>query len=116
MYLEILIDLTALGFISYLKRFLTCFEEENRERNSLIILKHCQKLFMLVKFPDELLSGYLSFERIELKFILLKASSFDGLWEAGVKLFKHHLELVADDTKLNIEYILIIVAQIKSFL
>ncbi|GBM40388.1 hypothetical protein AVEN_270750-1 [Araneus ventricosus] len=67
----------------------------------------------MVKTPDGVLSGYLSSEGIDWKFLPPRAPNFGGLWEAGVKSFKHHLKRVVGNSKLTFEEFLIVTTQIE---
>lgn len=88
------------GFISCFKRYFlsgigkslkifTCFVETFVGAATII-----RKLFNQVKFLDEPLAGYLSFESIERKFIPSKAPNFVILWKACVRSFKRHFKKV----------------------
>ncbi|GBN10956.1 hypothetical protein AVEN_25289-1 [Araneus ventricosus] len=55
-------------------------------------------------------------ENIEWKFIPPKSPDFGGLWEAGVKSFKHHLKRVIGNAQLTLEEFLTIILEIESVL
>lgn len=75
-----------------------------------------KKLASLAKFPDEYLSNYLVTENISWICIPPRAPKFGGLWEAGVKSFKHHLKRTVGDAKLFYKEFLTVVTQIEGIL
>ncbi|GBL89761.1 hypothetical protein AVEN_149075-1 [Araneus ventricosus] len=73
-------------------------------------------LLKLVKEPDEKLSGFLSAEGIEWKFIPPRAPSCGGLWEAAVKSAKYHLKIIVGRSNLTYEEFLTVSIQIEGIL
>ncbi|GBM19986.1 hypothetical protein AVEN_77910-1 [Araneus ventricosus] len=120
-HLELVTELTSEAFVATLKRFcsrrgkcsklfsdnVTNFVGSNQE---------LRKLHVMVKNSDGVLSGYLSSEGIDWKFLPPKAPNFGGLWEAGVKSFKHHLKRVVDNSKLTFEEFVTVTTQIEGIL
>ncbi|GBN80111.1 hypothetical protein AVEN_274764-1 [Araneus ventricosus] len=70
----------------------------------------------MVSHPNESLANFLLSENIEWKFIPPKSPNFGGLWEAGVKSFKHHLKRVVGNAHLTLEEFLTIILEIESVL
>ncbi|GFU57534.1 integrase catalytic domain-containing protein [Trichonephila clavipes] len=66
--------------------------------------------------PDDKLSGFLSSEGIEWKFIPPRVPSFGGLWEAAVKSVKYHLKRVVGKSNLTYEEFLTVCIQIEKIL
>ncbi|GFW73633.1 integrase_H2C2 domain-containing protein [Trichonephila clavipes] len=56
--------------------------------------KDLKRFLKLIEDSDDNLTGFLSAEGIEWKFIPLRAPSFGGIWEASVKSIKYHLRRV----------------------
>jgi hypothetical protein len=120
-HLEIVFDLTTQSFIACLKRFFSrrgkssCLFSDNAT-NFIGANQELKKLASLVTFRDEFLSRYLSSENISWKFLPPRAPNFGGLWESGVKSFKHHLKRTISNAKLTYEEFLTIVNQIEGIL
>lgn len=55
-------------------------------------------------------------EAIDYQFIPAYSQDFGGLWEAGVKSFKHHLKRVLADNKLTFEEFSTILCQVEAIL
>ncbi|GBN40838.1 hypothetical protein AVEN_204093-1 [Araneus ventricosus] len=70
----------------------------------------------MVSHPNGTLANFLLSEYIEWKFIPPKSPNFGGVWEAGVKLFKHHLKRVIGNAHLTLEEFLTIILEIESVL
>ncbi|GBO16138.1 hypothetical protein AVEN_244694-1 [Araneus ventricosus] len=73
-------------------------------------------LLKLVKEQDEKLSGFLSAEGIEWKFIPPRAPSFGGLWEAAVRSAKYHLKRIVGRSNLTYEEFLTVCIPIEGSL
>ncbi|GFV97425.1 integrase catalytic domain-containing protein [Trichonephila clavipes] len=58
-------------------------------------------------------ANYFALEAIQWKFIPPRSPNFGGLWEAGVKSFKHHLYRTLVDSKITFEEFETIVIQIE---
>ncbi|GBM49885.1 hypothetical protein AVEN_92152-1 [Araneus ventricosus] len=70
----------------------------------------------MVSHPNETLANFLLSENIEWKFLPPKSPNFGGLWEAGVKSFKHHLKRVVGNAHLTLEEFLTMILEIESVL
>ncbi|GBM59127.1 hypothetical protein AVEN_255663-1 [Araneus ventricosus] len=70
----------------------------------------------MVSHPNETLDNFLLSENIEWKFIPPRSPSFGGLWEAGVKSFKHDLKRVVGNAHLTLEKFLTIILEIEGVL
>lgn len=119
-HLEFVSDLTSDAIIATLKRFFarrgkSCTIFSDNATNFVGAsnqLKHLQNLVS----KDEEISGYLTSEQINWRFLPPRAPNFGGLWEAGVKSFKYHLKRVVGSSKLTLEEFLTIVIQIEGIL
>ncbi|GBM91350.1 hypothetical protein AVEN_7002-1 [Araneus ventricosus] len=76
-------------------------------------LKRLQSMFSR---PPKPLANYLTNEQVTWTFIPPRSPNFGGLWEAGVKSFKHHLKRTVGNSRLTIEQFLTIVIQIEGIL
>lgn len=120
-HLELVTELSSQAFIATLKRFFS------RRGNCRVLYSdngtnfvgsntELKRLFHVVKNPDENLSGYMSNENVEWRFLPPRAPNFGGLWEAGVRSFKYHLKRVVGGQKLTYEDFLTVINQIESIL
>ncbi|GBM81611.1 hypothetical protein AVEN_82341-1 [Araneus ventricosus] len=120
-HLETVSDLSSEAFIASLKRFIA-----RRGKMSMIITDNAtnfkgakselNRLFNLIRKPDECLANYLSSERINWKLIPPRSPNFGGLWEAGVKSFKYHLKRTIGLYKVTREEFDTIIIQIEGIL
>ncbi|GBL91567.1 hypothetical protein AVEN_23629-1 [Araneus ventricosus] len=120
-HLELVTELTSEAFVATLKRFFSrrgkCSKLfSDNATNFIGSNRELRKLHGMVKNPDGVLSGYFSSEGIDWKFLPPRAPNFDGLWEAGVKLLKHHLKRVVGNSKLPFEEFLSVTTQIEGIL
>lgn len=120
-HLELVTDLTTQSFIAALKRFFSrrgksAYLYTDNAKNFVGSKNELKKLFNLVNHPDEALTGYMSREKVEWKFVPPRAPNFGGLWGAGVKSIKHHLKRVISDAKLNYEEFLTVVNLIEAII
>ncbi|GBM85144.1 hypothetical protein AVEN_85619-1, partial [Araneus ventricosus] len=120
-HLELVTELTSEAFVATLKRFFSrrgkCSKLfSDNATNFVGSNQELRKLHSMVKNPDGVLSGYLSSEGIDWKFLPPRAPNFGGLWEAGVKSFKHHLKRVVGNSKLTFEEFLTVTTQIEGIL
>ncbi|GFU83190.1 integrase catalytic domain-containing protein [Trichonephila clavipes] len=90
-HIEVVTELTTEAMIATLKRFFS-----RRGKN--------------------ILANYLTNEEITWKFIPPRSPNFGGLWEAGVKSFKHHFKRTVGDARLTLEQFITITTQIESIL
>ncbi|GBM34142.1 hypothetical protein AVEN_18027-1 [Araneus ventricosus] len=120
-HLETVSDLSSEAFIASLKRFIA-----RRGKMAMIITDNAtnfkgakselNRLFNLIRKPDECLANYLSSERINWKLIPPRSPNFGGLWEAGVKSFKYHLKRTIGLYKVTLEEFDTIIIQIEGIL
>ncbi|GBM73298.1 hypothetical protein AVEN_7280-1 [Araneus ventricosus] len=104
--------------IATLKRFFSrrgtsssiCTDNATNFKGANSDLKRLQSMFSK---PPEPLANYLTNEQVTWTFIPPRSPNFGGLWEAGVKSFKHHLKRTVDNSRLTIEQFLTIVIQIE---
>ncbi|GBM87286.1 hypothetical protein AVEN_22008-1, partial [Araneus ventricosus] len=120
-HLELVTELTSEAFVATLKRFFSrrgkCSKLfSDNATNFVGSNEELRKLHSMVKNPDGVLSGYLSSEGIDWKFLPPRAPNFGGLWEAGMKSFKHHLKRVVGNSKLTFEEFLTVTTQIEGIL
>ncbi|GFW72380.1 integrase catalytic domain-containing protein [Trichonephila clavipes] len=120
-HLEAVTDLTTEAFIAALKRLCarrgristlmsdnaTYFKDAAAELNRFINLI-CNK--------NETLANYFASEAIQWKFIPPRSPNVGGLWEAGVKSFKHHLYRTLVNSKITFEEFETIIIQIEGIL
>jgi hypothetical protein len=120
-HMETVSDLSSEAFIAALKRFCarrgkvatimsdnaTNFKGANSE---------LRRLQNLVQTPDSNLADFYSSESINWKFIPPRSPNFGGLWEAGVKSFKHHLQRTLGNNKLTLEEFETIIIQVEGIL
>ncbi|GFU93784.1 integrase catalytic domain-containing protein [Trichonephila clavipes] len=95
-HLEAVTDLTTEAFIAALKRLCA-----RRGRISTLMSDNAtnfkgaaaelNRFIKLICNKNETLVNYFASEAIQWKFIPPRSPNFGGLWEAGVKSFKHHL-------------------------
>ncbi|GBM93817.1 hypothetical protein AVEN_234924-1 [Araneus ventricosus] len=120
-HLESVTDLTADAMIATLKRFFSrrgtsssiCTDNAS---NFKCVNSDLKSLQSMISKPPEPLANYLTNEQVTCKFISPRSPNFCGLWEAGVKSFKHHLKRTVGNSCLTIEQFLTIVIQIKGIL
>lgn len=121
MHLEIVTDLTSESFIATLKRFFSRHGKSSKlfscnGKTFIGAQNELRKLYNIINNPDEILTSYLSDERIQWNFIPLRSPNFGGLWEAGVKSFKYHLKRTVGESKLTFEEFLTLTNQIEGIL
>ncbi|GFW74923.1 uncharacterized protein TNCV_2677911 [Trichonephila clavipes] len=78
--------------------------------------RELQRLYNQIKNPPDILANYLTNEKITWKFIPPRSPNFGGLWEAGVKSFKHQFKGPVGDARLTLEQFITITTQIESIL
>lgn len=120
-HLELVGDLTIESFLLTLRRFI------NRRGTPKHIYSDNGKTFVGCKLELAELEKFLQHNSTELKtqaqthnvdwhFIPAYSPHFGGLWEAGVKLVKHHLKRVAGNTLLTYKSCYTLLVQIKAVL
>ncbi|GBM78039.1 hypothetical protein AVEN_34883-1 [Araneus ventricosus] len=88
----------------------------NNAKNFVGASTEWKKFNKMVSHPNETLANFLLCENIEWKFIAPKSPNFGGLWEAGIKSFKHHLKRVVGNAHLTLKEFLTIILEIESVL
>ncbi|GBO36029.1 hypothetical protein AVEN_120788-1 [Araneus ventricosus] len=120
-HLDFVSDLTSDAFIACLKRFFSRRGKSSKifsdnAKNFVGASTELKKLYKMVSHPNETLANFLLSENNEWKFIPPRSPNFGGLWEAGVKSFKHHLKRVVGNAHLTLEEFLTIILEIESVL
>ena len=117
-HIEMVCDLTSEAFVATLKRFFarrgkcnTLFSDN--ATNFVGAHSDIKKLQGFVKNPDEVLAKMLAADGITWRFIPTGAPNFGGLWEAGVKSFKHHLKRAVGNSNFYYEEFLTIIIEIE---
>ncbi|XP_043471319.1 uncharacterized protein LOC122504323 [Leptopilina heterotoma] len=122
-HLEVVNDLTTESFLEALSRFIsrrgkpislmsdnaTNFKGADRE------LKELQELLQSEKHNEDI-KKFLNDSKIMWSFIPPRAPHFGGLWEAGVKSFKHHFLRSVGDTLLTYDQLETYAIEIKAVL
>ncbi|GFX37000.1 integrase catalytic domain-containing protein [Trichonephila clavipes] len=120
-HLEAVTDLTTEAFIAALKRLCA-----RRGRISTLMSDNAtnfkgaaaelNRFIKLICNKNETLANYFASEAIQWKFIPPRSPNFGGLWEAGVKSFKHHLYRTLVNSKITFEEFETIMIQIEGIL
>ncbi|GFX32615.1 integrase catalytic domain-containing protein [Trichonephila clavipes] len=120
-HLEAVTDLTTEAFIAALKRLCA-----RRGRISTLMSDNAtnfkgaaaelNRFIKLICNKNETLANYFASEAIQWKFIPPRSPNFGGLWEAGVKSFKHHLYRTSVNSKITFEEFETIIIQIEGIL
>lgn len=117
-HLELVTSLTGEAFLSTLRRFiarrgkpLNIFSDNGTNFTSAN-----SELQNFLKSNSDLIKHNLANDGVKWHFIPSRAPHFGGLWEAGVKSFKHHLKRVVGDTHLDYEQFTTVLQQIESIL
>lgn len=122
-HLEVVNDLSSDGFIAAFQRFVarrglpthvysdngTNFVGANKQLKELYALFNSEK-------HKELLERFSSEHRVNWHFIPSMAPHFGGIWEATVKLFKHHFRRVIGDSLFTIEELSTFTTEIEGLL
>ncbi|GFS88932.1 integrase catalytic domain-containing protein [Trichonephila clavipes] len=74
------------------------------------------RFIKLICNKNEILANYFASEAIQWKLIPPRSPNFGGLWEAGVKSFKHHLYRTLVNSKITFEEFETIIIQIEGIL
>ncbi|XP_015122234.1 uncharacterized protein LOC107044737 [Diachasma alloeum] len=103
-HLEVVTDLTTEGFIAALKRFVARRGKprnihSDNGSNFIGASNEIKELysFLQSKEHNDKIHKHLADQGITWHFIPPLSPHFGGLWEAGVKSFKHHLKRICDD-------------------
>ncbi|GFU59451.1 integrase catalytic domain-containing protein [Trichonephila clavipes] len=120
-HLEAVTDVTTEAFIAALKRLCA-----RRGRISTLMSDNAtnfkgaaaelNRFIKLICNKNETLANYFASEAIQWKFIPPRSPNFGGLWEAGVKSFKHHLYRTLVNSKITFEEFETIIIQIEGIL
>ncbi|XP_071576788.1 uncharacterized protein [Temnothorax nylanderi] len=109
-HLEVVSDLSSDGFIAALRRFsarrgLPEHVYSDNGTNFVGANNQLKELYVLLNSEEHknLITRYASERRITWHFIPPAAPHFGGLWEATVKLFKHHFKRVVGDSLFTFE-------------
>ncbi|XP_047541815.1 uncharacterized protein LOC125074530 [Vanessa atalanta] len=121
-HLEVVSELSTLGFIAAFKRFVArrgrCAELYSDNGSNFV--GAARELLCLfseekTKFKPEL-AQYLATNGTQWNFIPPRAPNFGGLWEAGIKSTKFHLKRVVGNSTLTYEEMATVLAQIEACL
>ncbi|XP_047527823.1 uncharacterized protein LOC125064684 [Vanessa atalanta] len=121
-HLEVVSELSTLGFIAAFKRFVArrgrCAELYSDNGSNFV--GAARELLCLfseekTKFKPEL-AQYLATNGTQWNFIPPRAPNFGGLWEAGMKSTKFHLKRVVGNSTLTYEEMATVLAQIEACL
>ena len=120
-HLEVVSDCTTQGFLAALRRFvarrcLCSIIYSDNATNFQGADAELQRLFNEASEASRSFVSALASDGIEWRFIPPRAPYFGGLWETGVRSFKHHLRRVLGDSKLTFEEFSTLVAQIEACL
>ncbi|GFY36054.1 integrase catalytic domain-containing protein [Trichonephila clavipes] len=74
------------------------------------------RFIKLICNKNETLANYFASKAIQWKFIPPRSPNFGGLWEAGVKSFKHHLYRTLVNSKITFEEFETVIIQIEGIL
>ncbi|XP_015126963.1 uncharacterized protein LOC107048337 [Diachasma alloeum] len=103
-HLEVVSDLTTEGFMAAFKRFIARRGKprhiySDNGTNFVGANNDIKELYSLLqsKEHNEKIHGNLADQGINWHFIPPLTPHFGGLWEAGVRCFKHHLKRISDD-------------------
>ncbi|GFW55936.1 integrase catalytic domain-containing protein [Trichonephila clavipes] len=120
-HLEAVTGLTTEAFIAALKRLcarrgrISTLRSDNAT-NFKGAAAELNRFIKLICNKNETLANYFASEAIQWKFIPPRSPNFGGLWEAGVKSFKHHLYRTLVNSKITFEEFETIIIQIEGIL
>lgn len=120
-HLELVSDLTADAFIAALRRFTSrrgvpCNVYSDNGTNFVGASKKLSKLRQCPSINEKNIYDHLSSEMITWHFIPPSSPHFGGLWEAGIKSVKTHLNKSFGETLLTFEEYTTILSQIEALL
>lgn len=117
-HLELVTDLTSDSYLLALKRFISRrgkpSEIYSDNGKNFVGLKNEFKHFLTSCSAE--IKEYATSQNIKFNMIPPYASHFGGLWEAGVKSFKHHLKRVVGNAHLTYEEFNTVLAQVEAIL
>ena len=120
-HLEVVSDCTTQGFLAAFRRFvarrgLCSVINSDNATNFQGADAELRRLFDEASDSSQEIFRTLATEGIQWRFIPPRAPHFGGLWEAGVRSFKHHVRRVLGDAKLTFEEFSTLAAQIEACL
>ncbi|XP_062540758.1 uncharacterized protein LOC134208828 [Armigeres subalbatus] len=122
-HLEVVADLSSVACINAVKRFVA--------RRGRVLELHCDNATAFVGADRELRTMRDEFRRqfrsidwenfclesgIKFRFIPARSPHFGGIWEAGIKSFKHHFRRIMGNRSFSVDQLQTVVAQIESVL
>ncbi|GFT27015.1 integrase catalytic domain-containing protein [Trichonephila clavipes] len=114
-------DLTTEALIAALKKLcarrgrISTLMSDNAN-NFKLAAAELNRFIKLICNKNEILANYFASEAIQWKLIPPRSPNFGGLWEAGVKSFKHHLYRTLVNSKITFEEFETIIIQIEGIL
>ncbi|GFU08183.1 integrase catalytic domain-containing protein [Trichonephila clavipes] len=120
-HLKAVTDLTTEAFIAAFKRLCACKGRistllSDNATNFKDAAAELNRFISLICNKNETLANYFASEVIQWKFIAPRSPNFGGLWEVGVKSFKHHLYRTLVNSKMTFEELETIIIQIEGIL
>jgi transposase InsO family protein len=122
-HLEAVSELTTQAFIAALKRFISrrgkcAHVYSDNATNFVGAAKELRELGSHFKraHQSDQVKDYVAQHGIQWHFIPARAPHFGGIWEAGVKSFKHHLRRVMGMAVLTFEELVTLITQIEACL
>ena len=120
-HLEVVSDCSTQGFLDAFRRFvarrgLCSIIYSDNATNFKGADAELQRLFNEASAEAHHIAAVLACDGIDWRFISLRALHFGGLWEAGVRSFKHHLRRALGDHNLTHEEFSTLTAQIEACL
>ncbi|GBM20056.1 hypothetical protein AVEN_268389-1 [Araneus ventricosus] len=114
-------DLTSEAFISTLERLFARRGKcstllSDNTTNFVGAQAELEKLHNLINYPDDNLRNFLASDAIKWKFVPPVSPNFGGLWEAGVKCFKHHFRRAIGNANLTYEEFNTVILEIEGIL
>ncbi|XP_062538558.1 uncharacterized protein LOC134206843 [Armigeres subalbatus] len=122
-HLEVVADLSSVACINAVKRFVA--------RRGRVLELHCDNATAFVGADRELRTMRDEFRRqfrstdwenfclesgIQFRFIPARSPHFGGIWEAGIKSFKHHFRRIMGNRSFSVDQLQTVVVQIESVL
>lgn len=117
-HLELVTDLTAMGFIAALNRFIARRGKPATilSDNGTCFVGACNELAKFLKNNSEEITSYSATKEIEFKFCPAYSPHFNGLAEGSVKRVKYHLKRVTSMAHLDYEEMTTLLVQIEAIL
>lgn len=117
-HLELVTDLTAMGFIAALNRFIARRGKPATilSDNGTCFIGASNELAKFLKNNSEEITSYSATKEIEFKFCPAYSPHFNGLAEGAVKQVKHHLKRVTSMAHLDYEEMVTFLVQVEALL